>query len=225
MDIVEYLFSSESDTRLSMGVDFFTYALSTSANGLRLQIDAVDGYFGGHVAYRDIDENSTLSFRLRLLHLSAHFIDGHFDLSTGKWKNGDTPIPFTKDFGELIGGYEFRWTELSLKLYSGFSYATLVRPVEIKRVSTIHGFEAHTMNTLGSILGKPYSLFLADNLSLVGVPAYVGTNNLEFGVKLGEWTGSGMRFYLSYYSGLTVFSQYYNVHDEEWGFGFAFDVW
>jgi len=125
----------------------------------------------------------------------------------------------------LIGAYELRWIGLSLELYTGFSYATLVRPVEIRRLSTIHGFQAHTTNILGTAFGKPYSLFLADNLSLVGIPSYVGTNNLELGVKLGEWSGSGVRFYLSYYSGMNVFSQYYNIRDQEWGFGFTFDVW
>ena len=135
------------------------------------------------------------------------------------------PIPFTKDFGELIGSYEILWPDVSLKFYSGFSYATLIRPVDINRTSTIHGVEAHTTNTLGTALGKPFSLFIADNLSFVGIPSVIGTNNLEMGVKFGEWSGTGVRLYLSYYSGLTIFSQYYNIREDQWGFGFTFDAW
>jgi hypothetical protein len=113
---------------------------------------------------------------------------------------------------------------VSLKLYSGVSYATLIRPVEIRRFSTIHGIEA-TSNVLGTAFGKPLTMFIADNLLFVGIPAIIGTNNVEMGVKLGPWSGSGVRIYLSYYSGLTVFSQYYNVREDQWGLGFTFDVW
>ena len=134
------------------------------------------------------------------------------------------PIPFTKDFGELIGSYEFFWPTVSLKLYTGFSYATLIRPAEIRRFSTIHGIEV-TSNVLGTAFGKPVTTFIADNLSFVGIPALIGTNNIEMGMKFGEWSGSGVRIYLSYYSGLIVFSQYYNVREDQWGLGFAFDVW
>jgi hypothetical protein len=225
LDVVEYTISSEKSKKLRAGIEFFTYALSTSANGLRLQIDAVDGFFGGHVSYRALSENAIFSLRLRLLHLSAHFIDGHFDNTTGTWKDGIAPIPFTKDFGELIGSYELQASFFSFMFYTGFSYATLVRPEEIKRFSTITGIEFHTTNGDATAFGKPYSLFLADNFSLVGIPSYVGTNNLETGVKLGEWTGSGIRLYLSYFSGLSVFNQYYNIHEAHWGVGFTFDVW
>jgi hypothetical protein len=224
LDVVEYSISSEKSKRLRAGIDFFTYALSTSAEGLRLQIDAVDGFFGGHVSYQAMDSTAAFSLRLRILHLSAHFIDGHYDLSNGTWKNGRDPIPFTKDFGELIGSYEFLWPTVSLKLYIGFSYSTLIRPAEISRFSTIQGIEV-TSNVLGTAFRKPLTMFIADNLSFVGIPAIIGTNNIEMGMKFGEWSGSGVRIYLSYYSGLIVFSQYYNVREDQWGLGFAFDVW
>ncbi len=225
MDLVEYTISTEQSKRLRAGIDFFTYALSTSAQGLRLQIDAVDGFFGGHISYQSGEPDSRFSLRLRILHLSAHFIDGHFDNATGTWKNGLAPIPFTKDFGELIGTYEKDWSIVGVMFYSGFSYATLIRPTDIRRFSTIHGVEVHSRDGLGTALGKPYSLFVADNFSLVGIPSYIGTNNVELGVKLGEWSGTGVRLYVSYYSGLTVYSQYYNVRDNQWGLGFTFDVW
>ncbi len=208
LDVVEYTISSEKSKRLRVGIDFFTFALSTSAEGHRLQIDAVDGFFGGHVSYRVAYDDANLSLRLRILHLSAHFIDGHFDNTTGTWKGGTLPIPFTKDFGELVGAYEIQFEAMSLLLYSGVSYSTLIRPDDIKRISTLHGFEIHTPNNFTNVFGRPLNLFLADHLSLVGIPSYIGTNNLEFGVKFGEWRGTGVRLYLSYFSGLTIFSQY-----------------
>jgi hypothetical protein len=225
LDVVEYSISPEKRKSIRAGIDFFTYALSTSANGLRLQIDAVDGYFGGHISYKSIADRSSFSLRLRLIHLSAHFIDGHFDNSTGTWKNGIPPLPFTKDFGELTASCEFPLSEIAFRAYSGFSYATLIRPTEINRISSLHGFEAYTTNLPGEALGRPFHFFLADNLTITGIPWLVGTNNVEAGVKFGEWSGTGMKIYASYYSGLTIFSQYYNVRDNQWGIGFTFDVW
>src|SRR5436309_11195457 len=52
LDVVEYAFSTEKSNRLRAGIDFFSYALSTSAEGHRLQIDAADGFFGGHVSFQ-----------------------------------------------------------------------------------------------------------------------------------------------------------------------------
>ena len=74
-------------------------------------------------------------------------------------------------------------------------------------------------------MGKPCNLYVADNFTLTGIPSTIGTNNLEFGIKFGEWNGGGIRVYGSYFSGLTIFSQYYNERDREWGTGFAFDFW
>jgi hypothetical protein len=85
--------------------------------------------------------------------------------------------------------------------------------------------QAHTRESPGTVLGKPFAFFLANHLSLSGIPRYVGTNNLEFGVKFGEWHGTGIRLYASYYSGLNIFSQYYNMRESGWGVGFTFDVW
>ena len=222
-DLLEYAFTDSRMKTIRLGVDFFTYALTTNAEGLRLQVDAVDGIFGGHVVYQDIKPQATLSVRLRLLHLSAHFVDGHFNTMSRGWTDGRPPIPYTRDFGELTCSYSWNVEGATVRLYSGISYATLVRPVEIKRFGSIHGVEFHT--ALGSALGNPFIIFLADNLTLAGVPTYVGTNNLEFGVKFGGWNDRGVKVFLSHYGGMEIFSQYYNVRRDQWGVGFSLDVW
>jgi len=224
MDILEIDLPS-GDQKVSAGIDFFAYALSANSAGLRLQIDAVDGFFGGHLSYLAASNTSSFSMRLRILHLSSHFADGHYNKTSGTWKEGKAPIPFTKDFGELIGGYELRTGSFDIRLYSGFAHAVLVRPAEIRRVSTIHGFEIHSDRVIGQLLGKPCNVYLADNFTLVGIPRYVGTHNIEYGLKLGAWNGSGVRLYGSYFNGLDVFNQYYSVRRKEWGLGFVFDLW
>jgi hypothetical protein len=214
-----------SASRVRIGADFFTYALTTSAQGLRLQVDAVDGYFGGHIAYAAPGPGEHLLLRLRLLHVSGHLIDGHWDRATMQWKDNKIPIPYTRDFGELTGLYMWPGRSVTFGFYSGVSYATLVRPDDLARWGTLHGFEIHSTGGAGAVLGRPFSLYIADNLAVTGIPVYYGTNNLEFGVKFGEWDGRGIRLYASYYHGLDVFSQYYYVRVDMWGLGFAFDAW
>ncbi len=211
--------------KLRIGADFFTYALTTSAQGLRLQVDAVDGYFGGHIVYAAPGSGDHLSLRLRLLHISGHLIDGHWDRSTMQWKDNKLPIPYTRDFGEITGLYTWPGRTVELSAYSGFSYATLVRPDDLSRYATLHGFEIHSTGLTGTVFGRPFSLYAADNLAITGIPACYGTNNLEFGLRFGRWEGTGLRFYGSYYHGLEVFSQYYYVRTDQWGLGFALDAW
>lgn len=223
LDMLEYRIDKGKEFRL--GVDFFLYALTTNAQGLRLQVDAADGYFGGHVTYRAEEAGDVFALRLRLLHLSAHFLDGHFDNGTGQWRDGRSPLPFTRDFGELLCRYEWGASSIVFLVYSGISYATLVRPVEIERVATLHGVEAHTASLTGPVFMRPCNAYIAVNLSLTGIPAYVGTTSVETGFKFGEWSGNGLRLYLSFYNGLSVFSQYYDVRESQWGVGFAIDFW
>ncbi|HTP12315.1 MAG TPA: DUF1207 domain-containing protein [Bacteroidota bacterium] len=225
VDFVQFAANDSGTLRLRMGADFFTYALTTSAQGLRLQVDAVDGFFGGHIVMRCDDGPRSFTLRLRLLHLSAHLIDGHFDNATGQWKNGQLPIPFTKDFGELTAAYEFPLAWSRCLVYSGFNYATLVRPTDIKRIMTLHGIELRTRDNFATVLGKPFALYTAYNITLTGVPSYIGTNVVEAGVKFGRWDDIGLKFYVNYVSGLEFFSQYYNVRRNMGGLGFAVDFY
>ena len=167
-----------------------------------------------------------------MLHLSAHFVDGHYDLQTNGWRDGKSPIPFTRDFGELLGAYEFQagsaeefWGSVHVMIYLGIGYAAKVRPDELRRTSFVQGLEIRTSDPLGTFFGKPWNIYLAYNFSLTGIPGYIGSKNIESGIKLGEWSGTGIRIYLSYYNGLDVFSQYFNIRREHWGVGFTFDFW
>jgi hypothetical protein len=224
LDMLGYSFDGERKKQLRFGADFFTYALTTNFQDHRLQVDAVDGFFGGHIVYRTDEERSALVLRLRILHLSAHMVDGHFDNEAGTWRDGREPIPFTRDFGELLATYSFPAGAVSIMPYIGTSYATLVRPSDMKRWGGLCGVEMNSGDAFGKVFGKPFELYLADNFTLAGIPAWVGTNIFEVGTKFGSWEGSGIRLYLNYASGMELFSQYYNVRNSKWGIGFAFDV-
>lgn len=217
--------ADSSAPAFAAGIDFFTYALTTSSEGLRLQVDAVDGFFGGHVSCSVSRTGPPVELRLRLLHLSAHFVDGHYDQNARGWKDGREPLPFTRDFGELVCGV---WTSLGgvrCRVYSGFSYATLVRPVTIRRFSTLHGVELSSDDLLPPIGGSSTSVYLAGHLTVAGIPSAAGTASVEGGVKFGSTYGRGVRVYGNFVNGPDIFSQYFDMRRTLWGLGFAFDVW
>ena len=207
LDALQYTWGEDT---LRWGVDFFAYALANDHKGFRLKIDAADGFFGMHFT---LANGSALKWRFRVLHLSAHFVDGHFDDDLGVWESGRAPIPFSRNFGELSAAYYFP----AVRVYAGASYAAVNKPETIRRFTALWGAEAR--------LSDQPQLYVAYHFALMGVPVYVGSNALECGIKLGEWTGKGLRLYLSYYNGLDNFGEYYDLRQEIWGIGFTFDFW
>ena len=218
-------FRPDTTSRLRLGAEFFTYALTSSVVHQRLQVIAVDGYFGGHISYTCRTGSPFVAFRLRIVHQSGHLVDGDWDTATMSWMQPSGPVPYTRNFGELTASASWNCGPGVVMAYSGVSYSTLVRPSDLARWSTLHGVEVHSPAPCGHILDKPIHLFAADHLTFAGVPTYYGSNNLEFGVKCGTWEGQGFRLYVNYSTGLDSFSQFYSVRSSQWGVGFTFDFW
>lgn len=224
-DLLQWNLSGDGKKRLRVGADFFAHALTRSAEGLRLQVDAVDGEFGGHITIRLEAERGFSVLRLRLMHLSGHFADGHVDYATRWWRDGRGPIPFTRDYGELLGAYGFCLPSFTLMPYAAINYGTLVRPVTIRRFAYLAGAEAHSSDNLIRVFGQPFVPFGALNLSLYGIPKYAGTTTLVAGGKFGRWEGVGVKIYARYIAGPDIYTQYYDVRRSSVGLGFSLDVW
>jgi len=222
IDLLEFRLPSKK-MRLTFGIEFMAYALATSYEGLRLQIDAIDGFFGGNASFSMGEPSDKFISRLRLIHNSAHLVDGHYDLKRDKWIDDIKPIPFTRDFGELLIGKYFETEKFKFRVYAVPTYATLVRPVEIKKWSISGGFEIANDKILGKALDHPTNLFIASHSFYMGLPEYQLTTNFMLGVKFGKWTGKGAVFYLSYYSGSNIFSEYYYNRISRLGVGFFVD--
>jgi len=212
-----------SDTKITAGIDFMAYALTTGAQGLRLQIDAVDGFFGGNLSCSKLFDNQTLQIRLRILHHSAHFVDGHYLISTQQWIDNKEPIPFTQDFGELVIAHIVHPEFGLVRYYGGFSYATLVRPDVIQRESYLAGTEIVADHLIGKIAGQSTNLYLSYTVTLIGTPVYQATHNIQLGVKCGSWFGKGPSIYVGYYAGRNMFGEYFNQNISTIGAGFTVD--
>ena len=215
--------NSNDAMRFTLGIDFMAYAFVTGSQGLRLQVDAIDGFFGGHLSATKYLEDSRLQARLRILHLSAHMLDGHYELATKRWIDDREPIPFTKDFGELVVAHDVNPDFGVFKYYGGISYATLGRPTQIERFGFLAGFELGTVDIIGSVLDKPTIPFVAVHATLSGNPVYTGNINTQVGVKFGDWDRKGIVLYLAYYNGNNFFSEYFDQRVTIWGTGFTVD--
>ena len=215
--------SNASHLRIAASIEFMAYAFSKSYAGKRLQISAVDGFFGGNLSFSKQFEENKLLARFRIIHNSAHLVDGSYDVNNDIWIDGKEPIPFTKDFGEITLAHQIYFEIAILKYYCGLSYATLIRPYELKRYNYHVGFEAAAPNIIGKLLNNDVNLFLADHFFLDGTAKYSGSNQLMAGMKFGSWEKRGIVIYASYYSGRDMFSSYYYRKISKFGIGFSID--
>lgn len=213
----------EEKAQLTFGIDFTAYALSTSFQGHRLQIDALDGFFGGNVSFSKTFDRNLLQLRFRVIHNSAHMVDGHYDLTKNEWMDNASPIPFTRDFGELTIAHVINSSDYVLRYYASTAYSTLIRPDFLKKWSFFAGFELSTDKIIGNVFSKPANLFLAYQLDFRGLPAYIGNNNMMAGIKFGNWNEKGIVLYANYFVGNNYFSEYYYRKVEKFGVGFFID--
>jgi len=211
----------EAALRVTAGIDFMAYAFTTGAQGLRLQIDAIDGFFGGNLSISKSYGSQTLQLRLRILHHSAHFVDGHYDETTGTWIDNRAPIAYTKDFGELVGAYLVEKEGLTLRPYAGFGYATLVRPAEYERFSYLGGVEIAI--GVGTVASEKLNVYTAYNISVEGTPEFIASHQIQAGTKLGSFYGKGPSIYLAYYTGNHMFGEYFGERLTTTGLGFTVD--
>ncbi|MFH1194970.1 MAG: hypothetical protein V1720_04620 [bacterium] len=222
IDLVEFNFLKEN-LKVTMGVEFMAYAWSKSYNGARLQIGAVDGFFGGNAVVSYTMENQKWYSRFRIIHNSSHFVDGNWDFKNDYWIDNEKPPYYARDLAEVIFTHEMNPKFGIFRYYTGGSYSMLVRPEHIKRYIFNAGFEAVVVNAFGKVFEKETNLFTAYNLVIAGEPIYKGSNNLMLGTKFGEWFDKGIAVYLSYYSGYNYFHAYYNKSIKQLGLGFLID--
>ena len=208
LDFVTWVWGTDT---LGIGADFFAYALAATFGEYRFKIDAADGFFGIHMSY---NHNPRWSARFRVLHYSAHLVDGRFDTDHSVWTQDRLPFPFSRNFGECT--VAFRPSPLSPhRFYAGFGLSVFNRPRAIRAFTSHWGIEL-------AVPSNPH-WYCAYHGSLLGIPTYVVSNTLESGMKLGNWNGKGLRIYLAHFGGLAWYGQYYDERRDYFGAGIALD--
>ena len=222
VDIFGFSWSKEK-IDLTLGVEFMAYALATSYSGMRLQIDALDGFFGGTASFSKAFDRNVLQIRGRIIHNSAHMVDGHYDFSKNEWIDDLRPIPISRNFGEITLADKYDEGNYLLRYYGSAAYTILTFPDVQKKYSFALGFELNSNKIIGIIFGKETNLFCAYQLSIHGISVYAGDNHIMTGIKFGGWDDKGIALYLSYFTGNDYFSEYYYKRIEKIGIGISID--
>ena len=209
-DLVQYRFES-GQRLLTFGSDFFTYTQLQGEKNFHFPVDAVDYLFGITMNYADTLNQGVLSTRLRLSHISAHFVDGHYEGAAARWKNGHNPRVYSREFLDLTAGYE---PVRSVRGYVGIVYLWHVDPTTIDPFYGYVGGEYHhDLNSLFSGFAA-YQCTISDLLP---------KHEVHAGVKVGEWNGRGTKLFYTYYSGNNIHGEYFDRTDVYTGVGFTID--
>lgn len=204
---------SLSATTLGLGADFGTFSLLRRLEGFKFPVDAADYIFGVNLSSRipltSGTQPITLAARLRLSHISAHLIDGSFDLEQLEWRNGRVPFTFSREFLQLT-------LALALpvaRLYLGYEWLFNSVPVDVARHSGQVGIEMYAPLAL-LVAVVP---FVAFDLRLSPIwrrelersEGYGSTFSLQIGIKTGEVGTRGIRLTYHYYAGLSWRGMYF----------------
>lgn len=214
MDILQY--KVNPNTALSFGADMFTYTLLRSQKSFHFPVDAVDYLFGFNFGYKTKISKNDLGARLRISHISAHFVDGHYDKNSNSWRDGREPQVYSREFFELIPFIKMN----NLRLYAGMTYIFHIDPSNIGNDQYQLGFDYFAEN----LVSKSLTPFIAYDFRLVSISGYTVNNSLETGIKLGNIGGKGMSFYLKYFSGYNIHGEYFDVREHYTALCFNLDL-
>ncbi|MCX6150157.1 MAG: DUF1207 domain-containing protein [Ignavibacteriales bacterium] len=214
LDILHY--STENSITYSAGADFFTYTLLRGEKEFHFPVDAVDYLFGINIGIKAKADFSDYGIRLRLSHISAHFVDGHFDHRQAIWRDGRDPRVYSREFIEIAPYYSLS----DLRVYLGYSYLFHVDPTYIGRNSYQFGFDYFFNNILSDYL-HPYAGY---DLKISKIDKYTGNNSFVAGIKIGNSRGRGISIYYNYYSGRSIHGEYFDYYKTYSAVGFNLDL-
>jgi hypothetical protein len=146
--------------------------------------------------------------------MSAHFVDGHFDGTTARWKDRD-PQVYSREFVDLVVSYGIS----PMRYYIGGSYLIHVDPSWLPRTAFQAGAEVNT----GELVHENVIGYAAIDLRLVDIETYSGVSTVQFGVKFGHLRGPSVDLFSTYFSGYSTSGEYYDIKMHYWALGFLVD--
>ena len=201
---------------LSLGADFFTFTRLRGESGFHFPVDAVDYLFGVNAGFKKLlPGEREWGVRLRLSHISAHFVDGHYEGANHRWRDNRSPIVYSREFVEMM--YYYRVS--GIRVYAGVSYLFHVDPTEIEPWILQAGFDSYP-RSLSFGFFHPY---VAYDFKLASTTAYTSSHRVQLGIKYGHPFGAGLRLVFTLYQGKNVHGEYYELDDEYFSTGFTVD--
>lgn len=213
MDFIKWNFPENQS--FTIGADFFTYTLLRSEDNFHFPVDAVDYLFGVNAAYKRILNDNEYGLRFRLSHISAHFVDGHFDGNTGAWREY-SPKVYSREFIELFPYFRYD----NLRLYFGFTYIFHIDPANLGKTSYQFGFDYFGKGLISDLI-TPYAAF---DLKLVDINEFTANKSAQAGIKFGRPDGRGISLYAGYFNGMNIHGEYHFLTDDYTSIGFNLDL-
>lgn len=213
-EIVHFKLSDE--VILSVGADLFTFTKLNGEQEFHFPVDAVDYLFGLNAGYKYELKEYSYGFRFRLSHISAHFVDGHYDNTTAKWKGERPPRVYSREFIEFFPFIKFG----GLRTYAGFTYLFHVVPKDLGKGIYQIGMDYYFTN----FNCNNFAPFAAYDFKLNKIGKYSGTNSFSLGIKFGKAAGAGFSVALNYFNGKSVHGEYYDYRENYSAISFNLDL-
>jgi len=201
---------------ISFGADMFTYTLLRGEKNFHFPVDAVDYLFGVNFGYKMTTDCYEYGVRARISHISAHFVDGHYDGKDQSWRDGRDPRVYSREFVELMPFYKTS----NMRVYAGFTYLFHVDPVSIKKDNYQLGLDYYFKN----IISESITPFAGYDFKIIHNDKYTGNNSLSFGLKFGKPQGKGISLYFNYFSGKNIHGEYFDYDSEYSALGMNLDL-
>lgn len=200
----------------SLGADFFTFTKLRGEKDFHFPVDAVDYLFGINTTYKKSDANKSFGGRLRISHISAHFVDGHFDGTSGAWRDGRNPIVYSREFIELLGFYAID----NYRFYSGGTYLIHSSPKNIGKFIFQIGSDGYAYELVDRSIHFFYGIDFK-TFKLINAESQL---EIAFGLKFGKKFSPGKSLYFKYFNGTSIHGEYFDVKENHFSFVFNIEI-
>jgi len=202
---------------ISLGADLFTFTRLRSNNNFKFPVETIDFFFGINGGFNKHDGDREYGVRIRLSHLSAHLVDGRYDVHSNEWVDDRDPFTFSKEFIELFPYYRIS----GFRVYLGLTYIFHIIPEIINKGIYQVGFDYFILPfSNGSI-----TPFVAYDFKLNGInDTYFGNNIAKLGVKFGSPLSRGFSVLISYISGKSIQGELFDLTENYLNIGFNLDL-
>jgi len=206
----------QDETSYSFGGDFFTFTKLRGEKDFHFPVDAVDYLFGLNGSIKKKNQTEEYGARFRLSHISAHFVDGHYDNFQNVWRAGRPPRVYSREFIEATPFYACN----GYRLCAGYTYLFHVVPKTVGK----HIFQVGAEKFFGLPFTDFVFPFVAYDLRLTKIGKYSGTNALSAGLKIGNKHNGGISFMIDYFSGNNIHGEYFDYKEEYTAFRMNVDL-
>jgi hypothetical protein len=193
-------------TLFGFGADAGVASRLRRASSFKFPVETADYLFGVNWSVKTpITPTTFFSARLRLSHISAHFVDGHFDTDTQFWRNGIEPFVYSREFFNLVCAVGTHYG----RAYLGYEFNFNLLPVRNRHAfqSGLEGFYP---------VWKNLFLYAAVDFRIEPIyrPAqresngFGGRTTVQAGLKFNAFGKRGFRLMYSYQDGLDFRGMY-----------------